>query len=112
MSDKNNLRMGLYVAAGVYLLYTAWQLFQGLGETDANPKVFAVFALLFAVGGAALIGFAVWNLYKQNVGKSDGGQETVSPDGNAVESEEEETGTGDAEVSSTENDTKRTNRRS
>ncbi|MCD7744294.1 MAG: hypothetical protein LUI13_03220 [Lachnospiraceae bacterium] len=107
MSDKNNLRMGLYVAAGVYLLYTAWQLYQGLGETEENPQVFAVFALLFVVGGAALIGFAAWNLYKQNMKKEDGAQEESSLESDAGEREEEaETEVGDAEAVSLEGDTK------
>lgn len=76
--DRDKIRKGIYAIAGVYLLYTAWQLFQGLDETE-NKMLMTAFTILFVIMGVALIAWSAWSMYKENAqgsaSKSDRGEE-------------------------------------
>ena len=60
MINENN-RAWLMAAAAVYLLYTAYGLFQGRNdpETTMAPAVSVLFAVLFAAAAVALLIYAV-----------------------------------------------------
>ncbi|MCD7736792.1 MAG: hypothetical protein LUI07_07520 [Lachnospiraceae bacterium] len=107
--DKDKMRRGFYAIAGAYLLYTAWQLFQGLDEMEANQTIMALFAVAFAAAGAALIGFCVWSMRKEDSQESHAenspeagseAEEVSSPEAGAEPEEvsglEDETGAVDA----------------
>ena len=47
--------------AGIYLLYTAWNLRTALAE----KPLFLIAIILFAIAGAGLIVFAGWRMYQQ-----------------------------------------------
>lgn len=57
-ASRNKTRSGILGAAGVYLLYLAYSLFDGRNDPEAamSPLVRVLFVLLFAgVGGAVLV---------------------------------------------------------
>lgn len=63
--DRDSLRSGLLGAVGVYLIYTAYQLFMGRDAPDSgmSPTTAVLFAVLFAVCGAAVAVYA-WALWR------------------------------------------------
>ncbi len=55
----------IYSMAGIYVLYMAYQIFQGLGTAEGSERVLmVVFMILFGVLGAGLIGLSLYMLYK------------------------------------------------
>ncbi|MCD7957000.1 MAG: hypothetical protein LUG93_14885 [Lachnospiraceae bacterium] len=76
--DRDKLRKGIYAIAGIYLLYTAWQLFGGMDGAE-NTMLMTVFAILFAIMGAALVMWSAWSMYKEHsqgsASESDRGEE-------------------------------------
>lgn len=58
--DRERLRPGLLGAVGVYLIYTAYELFRGRNAPDSTmpPAVVVLFAALFALCGAAVAVYA------------------------------------------------------
>ena len=50
----------LYILAGAYLLYTAWQLRTSLAERP----LFLIAIIFFVLAGAALIAFAAWRMHQ------------------------------------------------
>lgn len=60
---KKMTRTAIYVAAGGYLLYLAWQLFGRLSESTGMSYTVSLAAMvLFAVGGAGVMIFGIWQL--------------------------------------------------
>ena len=56
----DQLSLTLRIAAGGYLLYSAWKL----REAIADKPVFLVFIVLFVIAGAIIAGHAAWRLWK------------------------------------------------
>ncbi len=72
-------RMILYAVAGVYLLYLAYQIFQGRAEMSGNMiAVMWIVMAAFALFGAGILVFACRRLYR------------LSQDGDEPESDLEE----------------------
>ncbi|MCC8138207.1 MAG: hypothetical protein LIO76_09150 [Clostridiales bacterium] len=84
MRGDKSQRAWIYALVGVYLLYTAWQLFQGLGESEGNQAVIVIFAVLFVIAGAALIWFSIRSMRKES-GKKESAQEEDVQEGDAQE---------------------------
>ncbi|MCC8104648.1 MAG: hypothetical protein LIO99_01275 [Clostridiales bacterium] len=89
MRGDKSQRAWIYAIVGVYLLYTAWQLFQGLGESEGNQAVIAIFAVLFVIAGAALIWYSIRSMRKDSGQKESAQKEDTQGDG-AQESDEQE----------------------
>ena len=74
--DKHDqLSLTLRIAAGLYLLYSAWKL----REAIAEKPVFIVFIVLFVIAGAFIAGHAAWRLIKgqyDQPGEEDESEET------------------------------------
>ena len=60
MNNAKN-RSTLLGVVGAYLIYLAWQLFDGRGETDTTmaPAVRIIFTVFFVLAGAAILIYAV-----------------------------------------------------
>ena len=59
--DKHDqLSLTLRIAAGGYLLYSAWKL----REAIAEKPLFLIFIVLFVIAGAFIAGHAAWRLWK------------------------------------------------
>ncbi|MCD7764816.1 MAG: hypothetical protein LUI14_16835 [Lachnospiraceae bacterium] len=82
MRGEKSQRAWIYAIVGAYLLYTAWQLFQGLGDSEESQVLFAVFAVFFAVVGVVLIWFAIRSMKKGNA-QEDRAQENSAQEDNA-----------------------------
>ena len=75
--DKHDqLSLTLRIAAGGYLLYSAWKLREAISE----KPLFLVFIVLFVIAGAFIAGHAAWRLIK--------GQYATPGEEDAEESEE------------------------
>ena len=59
-AKHDQLSLLIRIAAGAYLLYTAWDLRGAIAE----KPVFLAFIVLFAVAGAFIAGHAAWRLIK------------------------------------------------
>ena len=59
-AKHDQLSLTLRIAAGGYLLYSAWKL----REAIAEKPVFLVFIVLFVIAGAFIAGHAAWRLIK------------------------------------------------
>ena len=59
-TKHDQLSLTLRIAAGLYLLYSAWKL----REAIAEKPVFLVFIVLFVIAGAFIAGHAAWRLIK------------------------------------------------
>ena len=59
-AKHDQLSLTLRIAAGGYLLYSAWKL----RETIAEKPLFLVFIILFVIAGAFIAGHAAWRLIK------------------------------------------------
>lgn len=58
--SNNRRRSVFYGLAGVYLLYLAYELFGNLSEMSGTEHIFCVlFTILFAIGGAGILWYAV-----------------------------------------------------
>ena len=57
-AKHDQLSLTLRIAAGAYLLYSAWKL----REAIAEKPVFLVFIILFVIAGAFIAGHAAWRL--------------------------------------------------
>ena len=63
MSNKS--RNVIWIVAGMYLGWTGFQLMQNVLGTETDKKVmFIIFAAVFMGAGVFLIGYAIYNLYK------------------------------------------------
>ena len=62
--NRDKMRSGILGAVGVYLIYTAYQLYRGRNAPDDTmaPAVLWLFIVLFAVCGAAVTvyGCVLW----------------------------------------------------
>lgn len=97
---KNMTRTAIYVAAGGYLLYLAYQLFGRLGQSTGFSYTISLIAMvLFAVGGVGAMGFGIWQLIsfaKNSASEFDRQSdlpaqdlpENDSPEGHSMEDEE------------------------
>ena len=69
-------RASLIGIAGAYLVYTAYQLFQGREDpqTTMSPAMMILFIALFALAGCALMVYAVrlWLRAAKDEGRDDG----------------------------------------
>ena len=63
--NKGKTRSSLLAAAAAYLLYTAWQLYQGWNDpnTTMPHAVMALFIVLFAAIACGLLVYA-WRVWK------------------------------------------------
>ena len=59
-ANHDQLSLTLRIAAGGYLLYSAWKL----REAIAEKPLFLVFIVLFVIAGAFIAGHAAWRLIK------------------------------------------------
>lgn len=60
---KKMTRTAIYVAAGGYLLYLAYQLFGRLPDSTGTSYTVSLAAMIvFAVGGAGVMIFGIWQL--------------------------------------------------
>ncbi|MCC8051459.1 MAG: hypothetical protein LIP10_12535 [Clostridiales bacterium] len=91
MRGDKSQRAWIYAIVGVYLLYTAWQLFQGLGESEGNQAVIAIFAVLFVIAGAALIWYSIRSMRKDS-GQKESAQEDSAQEDSAQEDSAQEDG--------------------
>ena len=70
-------RASLIGIAGAYLIYTAYQLFQGRNDPGStmSPAVMILFIVLFVLAGGALIVYAVLNWMRagKDSGRDDDG---------------------------------------
>ncbi|MCC8067177.1 MAG: hypothetical protein LIO94_08770 [Clostridiales bacterium] len=82
--DRESLRKGLYAVAGLYLLYTAWQLFKDMDNMEMNPTVIVIFIIFFTVAGGVLVGNAVWSMYKGAARKDSSTDAAEESDTNAA----------------------------
>ncbi len=89
MRGDKSQRAWIYAIVGVYLLYTAWQLFQGLGESEGNQAVIAIFAVLFVIAGAALIWYSIRSMRKDS-GQKESAQEDSAQEDSAQEDNSDE----------------------
>ncbi len=87
MRGDKSQRAWIYAIVGAYLLYTAWQLFQGLGESEGNQAVIAIFAVLFVIAGAALIWFSIRSMRKSSA-QADGASKDNGRDENGEDNTE------------------------
>lgn len=62
---RDKARLAVYALGGVYLLYLAWELLQGLPTAGSEKPLMIVFIALFAVIGVAAIGAGVYSGWKQ-----------------------------------------------
>lgn len=61
---KEKGRAGIYTIAGIYLLITDYSLWSRLfGTIGLEYLLMMVFAIIFAVAGAGLIGFGVYIMH-------------------------------------------------
>ena len=85
----------IWVLAGGYLIYLAWQLIRGLmtGEEGSNPILGIGGALVFTAFGGWML-YREWKAYKFGMDNIDN-PETWSDDSVALEAPEEDGGGGD-----------------
>ena len=78
MSDKKMpMSPALQIAAGGYLIYTAWKLREALAE----KPLFIIAIIFFALAGVALVAFASWRMIKGDTPQeSDEPMEENQPD--------------------------------
>ena len=57
---RDKTRVVVYTMGGIYLMYLAWNMFQGLSDAGSEKTLVIVFIVLFSVIGAGLV---VWGLY-------------------------------------------------
>lgn len=53
-------RMAIYALAGVYLMYMAWNMFQGLETAGEEKTVMILFIALFGIIGAGLVAGGIY----------------------------------------------------
>ena len=74
-AKHDQLSLTLRIAAGAYLLYSAWKLREAIVE----KPLFLVFIVLFVIAGAFIAGHAAWRLIKgeyDQPGEEDESEET------------------------------------
>jgi len=84
---RDKARMAVYALGGVYLLFLAWELFQGLSTAGSEKPLMLVFIVLFALIGAAAVGMGVYSGWKQAKGLSV--PETIPTEAKDAETAEE-----------------------
>ena len=69
--NQGKTRSSLLGIVGAYLLYTAYELFEGRGDpnTTMTPAIRILFIAFFALAGAAILVYA-WRVWK-NSGKEE-----------------------------------------
>jgi len=67
--NNSNFRSSLMALVGVYVLYTAYQLFDSMqkGESEMQPWLTIVFIVFFALAGIAVLVYAylLWKRGKE-----------------------------------------------
>ena len=63
---KNRSRNTLYMIAGFYLVYLAYQMYHQLGEAGDQKPLFILCTILFAVIGVGIAGMGMRNLYRDS----------------------------------------------
>ncbi len=63
--NRNRARFVIYALAGAYLLYLAWQLFQGLEDAGSDRTIMIVAIIAFTLIGAAAVIVGVYVSGKQ-----------------------------------------------
>ena len=58
--NRDKARIAVYALGGLYLLYLAWQMFQGLPTAGSEKTLMIGFMIFFTIIGAGLAG---WGLY-------------------------------------------------
>lgn len=78
---RDRARLAVYALGGVYLLFLAWELFQGLSTAGSEKPLMLVFIVLFTLIGAAAVGIGIYSGWKQVKGLSKTGDVTAeNPD--------------------------------
>lgn len=67
---RDKARLAVYALGGVYLLFLAWELFQGLSTAGSEKPLMLVFIILFTLIGAAAVGMGIYSGWKQAKGLS------------------------------------------
>lgn len=92
-NSRNKLRHIIHVAAGLYLLYTAYSLFQGLAEMSGNEKIIMIIAIIaFTVIGAGLTVLGVKQGLKESRVETDAGDDALAEGGEGIDEEEGQDG--------------------
>ena len=99
-SMKNRSRNTLYMIAGFYLVYLAYQMYHQLGEAGDQKALFILCTVLFAVIGVGIAGMGMRNLYRdskmpdpEEIEEDDGAKEENSGESEA----DSESGAADSE---------------
>lgn len=75
MVDWNKMRAALMGGAGIYLIYTAYSIFQGRLDADSTMPLWQnyVFSLLFALASVAVFAYAyvLWKRAKKSAKELD-----------------------------------------
>lgn len=86
---RDRARLAVYALGGVYLLFLAWELFQGLSTAGSEKPLMLVFIVLFTLIGVAAVGIGIYSGWKQIKGLSAAGDVPAETQEIAEETSEE-----------------------
>lgn len=87
--NRDKARIAVYALGGLYLLYLAWQMFQGLPTAGSEKPLMIVFLIFFGVIGAAMVGWGLYTSWKAASGRSAGVEKAKQSDEESEEASDE-----------------------
>lgn len=87
--NRDKARIAVYALGGLYLLYLAWQMFQGLPTAGSEKPLMIVFLIFFVVIGAAMVGWGLYTSWKAASGRSAGVEKAKQSDEESEEASDE-----------------------
>ena len=73
--NRDKARIAVYALGGLYLLYLAWQMFQGLPTAGSEKTLMIGFMIFFTIIGAGLAGWGLYSSWKAASGRGTGVEE-------------------------------------
>ena len=87
--NRDKARIAVYALGGLYLLYLAWQMFQGLPTAGSEKTLMIGFMIFFTIIGAGLAGWGLYSSWKAPSGRSAGVEEAKQSDEESEEASDE-----------------------
>ena len=87
--NRDKARIAVYALGGLYLLYLAWQMFQGLPTAGSEKPLMIVFLIFLVVIGAAMVGWGLYTSWKAASERSAGVEKAKQSDEESEEASDE-----------------------
>ena len=87
--NRDKARIAVYALGGLYLLYLAWQMFQGLPTAGSEKTLMIGFMIFFTIIGAGLAGWGLYSSWKAASGRRAGVEEAKQSDAESEDASDE-----------------------